>query len=129
MSRLFSIVYYISFVFLYFTLTVGVSMFLFDYEKDVSDWNLIDNTHKIAYLFYYLLQFPIGNMIEFLTDKIPSIVFMIIVNPIIVAFSMSKVLPIQNKRLRQNIIYFNYGFGFLVGTGCLFYLLAMNSRI
>lgn len=84
--------YYLSFVLIYSLLAFGTSIFLFDYDKDLSDWSTMGMLYQIAYIVFYILQIPFGVLISLITQKEPSVFFAISINPVIIAWLFYKII-------------------------------------
>lgn len=126
-SKLKVVFYYFSFVLLYTALTFLSSLFLFDYEKNMSDWAIIPNGHRAAYILYYLLQFPFGDIIALVTGKDPHIIFMFLVNPLFVAWASSTVVVKCNYTLMQRIAIINCFLCVVIVVSVLIYLASLTQ--
>jgi hypothetical protein len=87
--------YYLSFVLVWATPALIAAMLLMDYEDRYSTLNWVTEAttaKKIGFIFFYILQFPLGLLFGLLTGNYDNGLFAFLLNPLLVSWTFQKFL-------------------------------------
>jgi len=94
-STLQLVLYYLSFVLVWATLSFIAAMLLMDYEDRYGTLNWVTDAtldRKIGFIFFYILQFPLGLLFGIVTDNYNNGLFAFLLNPILIGWTLQKLV-------------------------------------
>ena len=99
--------YYLSFVLVWATLAFIAAMLLMDYEDlyGTLRWTEEATTaKKIGFIFFYILQFPLGLLFGLLTGNYDNGLFAFLLNPLLIGWTLQKfIFKSMCKTIRRTI--------------------------
>ena len=119
--------YYLSFVLVYATMAFIASMLMMGYEDRSGTllWHSLEMkiSDKIGLVAFYILQFPLGLLFGLLTANYHNGLFAFLFNPILIAWTLEKL--VVNTRRRKTILVFsiNYAIWIAVILTIIIYIL------
>ena len=99
-STLQRFLYYLSFVLAWATLAFIAAMLLMDYEDMYGTLNWVDKAtiaKNIGFIFFYILQFPLGLLFGLFTGNYDNGLFAYLLNPLLIGWTLQKFL-FKSKR-------------------------------
>lgn len=106
-STLQSVLYYLSFVLVWATLFFIAAMLLMDYEDRYGTLNWVTDAtldRKISFIFFYILQFPLGLLFGIVTDNYNNGLFALLLNPLLIGWTLQKfVFKSIRKSMRRTM--------------------------
>ena len=110
-STLLSVLYYLSFVLVWATHFFIAAMLLMDYEDRYSTLKWVTDAtlhRKISFIFFYILQFPLGLLFGIVTDNYNNGLFALLLNPLLIGWTLQKFVfkSIRKSMLRTMQINF-----------------------
>lgn len=110
-STLLSVLYYLSFVLVWATLFFIAAMLLMDYEDRYGTLKWVTDAtlhRKISFIFFYILQFPLGLLFGIVTDNYNNGLFALLLNPLLIGWTLQKFVfkSIRKSMLRTMQINF-----------------------
>jgi hypothetical protein len=104
--------YYLSIVLVYATIAFIASMLMMGYEDRAgnliwkpAEMNLSD---KIGLVTFYIVQFPLGLLFGFFTGNYHNGLFAFLINPILIAWTLEKLVIKTKRRKTKQISLINY---------------------
>ena len=105
--------YYLSFVLVWATLAFITAMLLMDYEDRYGTLNWVTEAttaKKIGFIFFYILQFPLGLLFGLLTGNYDNGLFAFLLNPLLIGWTLQKLLFKSNRNSIQRTLQVNFIF-------------------
>ena len=103
--------YYLSFVLVWATLAFIAAMLLMDYEDRYGTLNWVTEAttaKKIAFVFFYFLQFPLGLLFGLLTGNYDNGLFAFLLNPLLIGWTLQKFLFKSNHKSIRRTLQVNF---------------------
>ena len=105
--------YYLSFVLVWATLAFIAAMLLMDYEDRYGTLNWVTEAttaKKIGFIFFYILQFPLGLLFGLLTGNYDNGLFAFLLNPLLIGWTLQKLLFKSNRNNIPSTLQVNFIF-------------------
>ena len=105
--------YYLSFVLVWATLAFIAAMLLMDYEDRYGTLNWVTEAttaKKIGFIFFYILQFPLGLLFGLLTGNYDNGLFAFLLNPLLIGWTLQKLLFKSNRNSIRRTLQVNFIF-------------------
>jgi hypothetical protein len=110
-STLQLILYYLSFVLIWATLAFIVAMLLMNYEDIYGTLNWVPQAtiaQKISFIFFYILQFPLGILFGLFSGNYDNGLFAFLLNPLLIGWVLQKFLVNSISGSIQRILQVNF---------------------